>query len=71
MDGSYFKLRNLTLSYSLPKKWCDAMKMDEFRIFLSGNNLLSIDKVKYLNCENLSVNYPDMMNFFAGININF
>ena len=71
VDGSYFKLRNLTLSYSLPKKWCDAMKMDEFRIFLSGNNLLSIDKVKYLNCENLSVNYPDLMNFFAGININF
>ena len=71
VDGSYFKLRNLSVSYSLPKKWCDAMKMDKFQIFLRGNNLFSVDKVRYMNCENLTVNYPDMMSFFAGININF
>ena len=71
VDASYFKLRNLSISYCLPKKWTAAMKMDEFRIFLRGNNLFSIDKVKYLNCEDIAVNYPDMMSFFAGININF
>lgn len=71
VDASYFKLRNLSVSYTLPERWSDAMKMDEFKIFLRGNNLFSIDKVKYLNCEDLTVNYPDMMSIFAGININF
>lgn len=71
VDASYFKLRNLSVSYTLPKRWSDAMKMDRFSIFVRGNNLFSIDKVKYLNCEDLTVNYPDLMSVFAGININF
>ena len=71
VDGSFFKLRNLSISYTLPKKWSSAMKMDKFMIYIRGNNLFSIDKVKYLNCEDLSVNYPDLMSVYAGININF
>ncbi len=71
VDASYFSLRNLSVSYTLPKKWSDAMKMDRFRIFLRGNDLFSIDRVKYLNSESLTVGYPDLMSLFVGVNINF
>lgn len=70
-NGTFFKLRNLNIYYTLPKKWTDKIKMDQCQVYLRGNNLFSLDHVKYLNCEDLSVNYPDLMSLFVGININF
>ena len=71
VDGSYFKLRNLNVYYNLPQKWVKSMKMENCQVYVRGNNLLSIDHVDYMNCEDFSINYPDMMQLFAGININF
>lgn len=70
-NGSFFKLRNLNIYYTLPKKWTNKIKMDQCQVYLRGNNLFSLDHVKYLNCEDLSVNYPDLMSLFVGVNINF
>lgn len=70
-NGAFFKLRNLNIYYNLPKKWISSLKMDQCQVYVRGNNLFSIDHVKYLNCEDLSVNYPDLMSVFVGVNINF
>lgn len=70
-DGSYFKLRNLNIYYNLPEKWIKPLKMTKCQIYVRGNNLFSIDHIDYANCEDLSVNYPDMMSLFVGMNINF
>lgn len=70
-NGAFFKLRNLNIYYNLPKKWISSMKMDQCQVYLRGNNLFSLDHVKYLNCEDLSINYPDLMSVFVGVNINF
>lgn len=42
----YLRLKNLTLGYSLPKKWMDAIHMQKIRIFFSGENLLTFTSLK-------------------------
>lgn len=71
VDGSFFKLRNLNIYYNLPEKWVKAMRMQQFQIYLRGNNLFSLDHVPYLNCEDLTLDYPDMMSMHIGVNITF
>lgn len=43
-DGSYVKLRSLSLSYELPKKLTGKMKLDRMRIFVQAQNLLTFTK---------------------------
>ena len=38
-DGSFLRIKNVTLSYSFPEKWLKRMKMSKFRIYASANNL--------------------------------
>ena len=70
-NGSYFKLRNLNVYYNLPQKWANAMKMDKCQIYVRGNNLFSLDHIKYLNCEDFSLGYPDLASVYFGVNVNF
>ena len=70
-DGSYFKLRNLNIYYNLPERWVKSKKLNKCQVYVRGNNLFSIDHVKYMNCEDLSMNYPDMISVYFGLNINF
>lgn len=41
-DGSYFRLQNITLHYSLPTDMTDGWGMREVRVAVSANNLLTI-----------------------------
>ena len=70
-NGSYFKLRNLNIYYNLPQKWVKSMRMEKCQVYVRGNNLFSLDHIDYSNCEDLSVNYPDLMSVYVGLNINF
>lgn len=45
-DGSFIKLKSLMLSYSLPQKWTDAMKMKSARVYVQGENLALISKYR-------------------------
>lgn len=70
-NGAFLKLRNLNLYYNLPRRWITPLRMDQCQVYLRGNNLFSLDHIKYMNCEDLTVNYPDLMSLFVGVNINF
>lgn len=70
-NGAYFKLRNLNVYYNLPRKWTKAMKLDKCQVYVRGNNLFSLDHIDYMNCEDLSINYSDLMSLYVGLNINF
>lgn len=70
-DGSFFKLRNLKVHYTLPTKWTDKMRMDKLQLYVKALNVFSIDKIKYFNCESLSLGYPDLFSLYLGVNINF
>lgn len=71
VDGSYLKLRNINVYYNLPKKWIMPLRMENCQVYLRGNNIFSLDHVPYLNCESMSVNYPDIASVYAGVNIKF
>mgnify|MGYP000727022882 CR=1 FL=1 len=70
-NGSYFKLRNLNVYYNLPSSWAKKVKMEKIQVYARANNLFSLDHVKYMNCEDLKINYPDMTSVYFGLNINF
>ena len=43
-DGSYIKLRSLTLGWELPKKYTSKLKIDRMRVYLQGQNLMTFTK---------------------------
>ena len=72
-NGSYLKLRNLQVGYSLPSNILSKLKMTNARIYVSGQNLLTI-KSKSLTCtdpENPDWNYPLATSVSFGVQIGF
>ena len=78
-NGSYVRLRNLEIGYSLPRAWMNKIKMNTARIFVSGQNLLTITKYKGLDPDISNTNlgmrgfdsgfWPSSRIFSAGVNI--
>ncbi|WP_187774899.1 SusC/RagA family TonB-linked outer membrane protein [Pedobacter sp. BS3] len=59
-DASYIKLRNAELSWSLPAKWLQPLKISALRVFLTGQNLITWTKFKmYLDPENINLSNTD------------
>lgn len=42
-DGSYFRLKNVTLGYTFPSKWVNSLKVSNLRVYVSANDLFSVD----------------------------
>lgn len=40
-DGSYLRLKNVTLGYNLPKHICERLYIQKLRVFVSGENLFT------------------------------
>ena len=74
----YCRLKNLTIGYSLPKKWMDKVHMQGVRIYFSGENLATMSGIMsdYIDPEmamtggNLRI-YPWQKTFTFGIDIKF
>jgi TonB-linked SusC/RagA family outer membrane protein len=43
-DGSYIRLKSITLGYNLPKKATEALKISGLRVYVAGYNLWTITK---------------------------
>lgn len=43
-DGSYIRLRDLTLGYNMPVKWLRPVGLEGLRIYMQGTNLLTFTK---------------------------
>ncbi|WP_073081907.1 SusC/RagA family TonB-linked outer membrane protein [Chitinophaga jiangningensis] len=41
-DGSYIRLRNVVLGYNVPKSWLNAAKIQNVRLYVQAQNLLTI-----------------------------
>jgi TonB-linked SusC/RagA family outer membrane protein len=76
-NGSYMKLRNLQLGYTLSKKMLDLLKISNARVYLQGQNLFTIKDGKGTNQytgvdpENPNFAYPIARSFTVGVNITF
>jgi TonB-linked SusC/RagA family outer membrane protein len=70
-DGSYLRLKNITLSYNIPAKisWAPSAKL---RIFATGQNLLTITKFTGYDPEvGGGTGYPMAKTYTFGINITY
>jgi hypothetical protein len=80
-DGSYLRLRNIQLGYSLPKSVADRMHLGSFRVYVSGTNLVTWTDFSGFSPEVSSENvlevgidhgaYPVAKSFIGGINVSF
>lgn len=82
-DGSYLRLQNVALGYTLPETWTRHFYVEKMRIYVSGQNLVTFTKYSGYNPE---VNarpdsaltpgedygtYPLARTFMFGVNVTF
>ncbi len=67
----WFKLRDCEVYYKLPASVLERMKVSSAKLFLQGQNLLSIDNIPAMDAENLNTGYPVMKAFTLGLSIVF
>jgi len=86
-DGSYMRLKNLQLGYTIPEKVLKITRLSKTRVYVSGTNLLTLTKYSGLDPEmTISDNsknegdgaagidwgtYPSAMTIMFGIDITF
>jgi hypothetical protein len=86
-DGSYLRLKNLQVGYTLPKQTLANVNLEQIRIYVSASNLLTFTKYSGLDPEmTVSDNsktegdiangidwgtYPSAQTIMLGLNINF
>ena len=74
-NTSYFRLKNLTLGYTLPSSFVEKLKIHKVRFYFSGDNLLTFTKFKGLDPERpgdgRSTQYPQNKIYSLGVNVEF
>lgn len=80
-DGSYLRLKNLQLGYSLPKKWLEAIRFNKLRVYAGVQNLFTLTKYSGYDPEVSSnvlfsrgidiSSYPNARTFTFGFNASF
>ena len=74
VDGSYLRLKTVTLNYNLPKKWIQPAMLKDVSIYVQGENLLTFSKQQGLDPEQALGGvtywrYPAMKTLSFGINV--
>jgi len=81
-DGSYVRLKSLQLGYTLPSAWLRKVHIQKFKVYITGQNLLTFTKYKGLDPEigvignNLELGidrgfYPQPRTVIGGVSVTF
>ena len=76
VNGSYLRLKNITLSYTFPKQWLQKAQIENARLSLSCENVATITGYSGFDPE-VGINgidqnrYPISRTFSLGLNFNF
>lgn len=70
-DGSFLKLRNLQLGYTLPQQMTRKIFIEKLRVYVSGQNLFTIKSKSFtgVDPENAAFGYPIPTTFTVGLNL--
>ncbi len=73
VNGSYLRLKNAQIGYTLPKLYAQRLKMESIRLYANGLNLFLWDKIKHYDPESGdgAGRYPPSRVINFGLNINF
>lgn len=72
-DGSFLRLKQAEVGYTIPGNWQKKLKLSQFRIYLSGTNLLLFSKFKLWDVEMAGngLGYPVQRVLNVGLNLSF
>lgn len=75
-NTDFIRLKNLEIGYNLPAKLLSRFRINSLRIYANGFNLLTFDKLKYINLDpegnsNTGVFYPQQKIYNVGLNLKF
>lgn len=80
-DGSYFRMKNIQLGYTFPKFLLNKFGIAAMRLYVSGNNLVTITSYKGLDPDFINTNvwnrgtdsfsFPNTRSFMTGLEITF
>lgn len=80
-DGSYMRLKNVTLAYDLPKSLADKIFLEGLQLYVTGENLITwthytaydpdVSSYSGLRVGVDDGSYPQSRTFVFGLNINF
>lgn len=79
MNGSYLKLRSITLGYTLPKSMIQKLSMNNLRVFVNADNLFTVTAKDYRGFDPSGIgadgvqwwNFPIPRNFVVGLTVGF
>lgn len=73
--SGYIRLKMVSLGYNLPKRWLDKIAFSQVRIYTSGTNLLTLNRLaKYgqdPEAPNSGRYYPQQRTISFGLNVSF
>ncbi|MBP1612575.1 MAG: TonB-linked outer membrane protein, SusC/RagA family [Bacteroidetes bacterium] len=79
-DGSYMRVKNVTLGYTLPSKWARKALISSLRLYVAAENLFTFTKYEGFDPEissggtSLGIDrgvYPQARTYTFGVNLNF
>ena len=72
-DGSFLRLKQVEIGYTIPKKLQDKIHTSNFRVFVNATNLLNFSKFKLWDVEmgGYGLGYPVQKVFNIGLTVNF
>lgn len=70
-EVAFLRLKNTSISYQLPSKWLQKMRMQQVAIFAQGQNLLTFTKKEFrdFDPESGGLNLSPMKTFTGGIKV--
>ena len=74
-SAGYVRLKSVNLGYNLPQKWLNITGFEQFRIYVAGTNLLTLDKLKEYGLDPEAPSgwsglyYPQQRTISFGVNL--
>ena len=81
LNMAYLRFKNLTIGYTFPKQWMQKISLSSARIFVSGENLFTLDNLdvtidpeiqqssKATDTKSFGRTYPYFRTFSVGIQV--
>ncbi len=70
-DASYIRLQNITLGYTLPADLIKKLGLSNFRMYVTGNNVVTITDFQSYSPEKNASDYPEPVSYVFGLQVGF
>lgn len=80
-NGSYFRMKNISIGYTLKKEWLDNIGIERLRLYATGSNLITLTKYSGLDPDFVNTDiwnsgtngfaYPNTSSVMFGLDLTF